>query len=173
MLATLSLILSLSLCKFSRGGTYLTGAAHHWRKEERESGRDLFLNQQFGTRSREYRCAVQEACHSYVREACQRNRGEQLQVKLTREQACVNMSSSEGEVFLKETSDVQSGSFAITPDQLGDKAGDVLSITSSSKARRMSKCAIARLNSSCFLSPLRRWQSRAVMLYCCFTGSLF
>ena len=34
------------------GGTYLTGAAHHWRKEERESGRDLFLNQSEAARSR-------------------------------------------------------------------------------------------------------------------------
>ena len=117
------------------GGTYLTGAAHHWRKEERESGRDLFLNQQEGIRSREYRCAVQEACHSYVREACQRNRGEALQVKLTRRQVDVNMSHSEGEAFLKGTSDINSQSFAITPEQLGEKAGDILSITASSASR--------------------------------------
>jgi hypothetical protein len=65
------------------GGTYVTGSAHHWRKEERESGRDIFLNQQEeGSKSREYRCAIQESCHAYVREACQRNRGEQLSVKL-------------------------------------------------------------------------------------------
>lgn len=107
----------------------------HWRKEERESGRDLFLNQQEGTRSREYRCAVQEACHSYVREACQRNRGEKLNVSLTKEQICVNMSSTEGEAFLKETADFQAQSFAIAVDQLGDKTGAVLSITATSKAR--------------------------------------
>jgi len=117
------------------GGTYLTGAAHHWRKEERESGRDLFLNQQEGIRSREYRCAVQEACHAYVREACQRNRGEQLLVKLTRKQLTVNMTRAESEAFLKETSDVNSQSFAISPDQLAEKAGDVLKMASSSKAR--------------------------------------
>ena len=117
------------------GGTYLTGAAHHWRKEERESGRDLFLNQQEASRSREYRRAVQEACHSYVREACQRNRGEKLNVTLTREQICVNMSATEGEKFLKETADIQSESFAMTVDQLGEKTGAVLSITASSKAR--------------------------------------
>jgi SNF2 family DNA or RNA helicase len=117
------------------GGTYLTGAAHHWRKEERESGRDLFLNQQEGTRSREYRCAVQEACHSYVKEACQRNRGEELQVQLIRKQCHVNMSTTEGEAFLKETSDANLQSFAITPDQLGENSGNVLSLTASSKAR--------------------------------------
>lgn len=115
----------------------MTGAASHWRKEERESGRDLFLNQQEGTRSREYRCAVQEACHSYVKEACQRNRGEQLLVKLNREQRCVNMSKEEGEAFLKVISAVGLESFTITADQLdGEKAGDVLSITSCSKGRQ-------------------------------------
>ena len=117
------------------GGTYLTGAAHHWRKEERESGRDLFLNQQEGIRSREYRCAVQQACHSYVREACQRNRGEKLQVKLARRQFEVNMSESDGEAFLRATSDINLNGFSITPEQLGEKAGDILSLTSSSKAR--------------------------------------
>eukprot|EP00977_Amphora_coffeiformis_P008979 scaffold2033_cov164-Amphora_coffeaeformis.AAC.18 len=117
------------------GGTYLTGAAHHWRKEERESGRDFFLNQQEGTRSREYRCAVQEACHSYVREACQRNRGEKLQVKLTRKQCCVRMSESEGETFLQTISDINLQTFAITTEQLGEKVGDALSVTAASKAR--------------------------------------
>lgn len=117
------------------GGTYLTGAAHHWRKEERESGRDLFLNQQDAVFSRENRCAVQEACHSYVKEACQRNRGEKLNVSLTREQICVNMSKAEGMAFLKKTADVQANSYGINPDSLGDKTGDVLSITASSEAR--------------------------------------
>ena len=116
------------------GGTYLTGAAHHWRKEERESGRDLFLNQQEATRSREYRCAVQDACHSYVAEACQRNRGEKLNVSLIREQVCVNMTTDDGDAFCKITRDVQGG-FSVAPDQLGEKSGDVLAITASSKAR--------------------------------------
>jgi hypothetical protein len=117
------------------GGTYLTGGAHHWRKEERESGRDIFLNQQEGTKSREYRCAIQAACHSYVKEACQRNRGSKLQVSLTRERKFVNMSSTEADFFEKEVASIQSKSFAISVDQLGDKASNVLSITASSKAR--------------------------------------
>lgn len=117
------------------GGTYLTGAAHHWRKEERESGRDLFLNQQEGTRSREYRCAVQEACHTYVKEACQRNRGEELIVSLKKIQRQVNMSETEGVTFMKEISDLDSTSFAVTPIELGDTASDILSLVSKSKAR--------------------------------------
>ena len=118
------------------GGTYLTGAAHHWRKEERESGRDLFLNQQEGFRSREYRCAVQEACHAYINQACQRNRGEELEVRLSREEVAVNMTKSDADAFLKETSDFQSyKSFALSVDELGDKVPSVLAITASSEAR--------------------------------------
>jgi hypothetical protein len=121
-------------------GTYLTGASHHWRKEERESGRDLFLNQQEGARSREYRCAVQAACHSYVKVACQRNRGEALQVQLTKKEYCVNMSQAEGDAFFKATSDLGSQSFAVSMDQLrhlDDKASNVLGVTASSKARQL------------------------------------
>ncbi|KAL3944975.1 MAG: hypothetical protein SGBAC_000951 [Bacillariaceae sp.] len=117
------------------GGTYLTGASNHWRKEERESGRDLFLNQQEATRSREYRCAVQRSCHLYVKEACQRNRGEKLQVQLTRKQINVNMSESEGKQFQKLTNDIDQSTFDISPGQLGEKAADILSISCSSKAR--------------------------------------
>jgi hypothetical protein len=118
------------------GGTYLTGAAHHWRKEERESGRDLFLNQQEGFHSREYRCAVQEACHSYIKEACQRNRGEKLEVQLIRSEVSVNMSKSDAEAFLKETADFSSfKSFALSVDELGEKVPSVLAITTSSEAR--------------------------------------
>lgn len=113
------------------GGTYVTGAHHHWRKEERESGRDLFLNQRESKFSREYRCAVQEACHSYVKEACQRNRGETLQVEKTRVRRIVKMSSTEGDAFMRHAE-----RFEIHPDELGDKVGDVLSITATSKARR-------------------------------------
>ena len=117
------------------GGTYLTGAAHHWRKEERESGRDLFLNQQEGTRSREYRCAVQAACHTYVKDACQRNRGSQLEVSLSRKQKCVNMSPMEADLFVNEIASIQLQGFGVNPDKLGEKTGKVLSITASSQAR--------------------------------------
>lgn len=116
------------------GGTYLTGAAHHWRKEERDSGRDLFLNQQQPTRSREYRCAVQAACHAYVKEACQRNRGEKLLVDLVSKKCETAMSPEDGVSFLKATGD-GSQSFGISPNELGDKATAVLSIASSSVAR--------------------------------------
>lgn len=117
------------------GGTYLTGSAQHWRKEERESGRDLFLNQQETFKSREYRCAVQASCHEYVKEACQRNRGAMLDIKVTRNIEKVRMTQEDSESFIQEISTIQLQSFSILPDQLGEKAGDVLSITSKSKAR--------------------------------------
>ena len=117
------------------GGTYLTGASQHWRKEERESGRDLFLNQAVATQSREYRCSVQESCNAYVQQACQRNRGEKLQVKIKRESLEVNISPTEGKSFLEVAAKAQLDSFAITPEQLGEKVGDALAITASSDAR--------------------------------------
>mmetsp|Transcript_26349 Transcript_26349/g.39929 ORF Transcript_26349/g.39929 Transcript_26349/m.39929 type:complete len:680 (+) Transcript_26349:2845-4884(+) len=117
------------------GGTYLTGAAHHWRKEERESGRDLFLNQQEGTRSREYRCAVQESSHLYVKEACQRNRGAKLQVKLNKHQEFVNMSAKEGDAFLNVIAACKLKGFSNSPDQLGENAHKALSVTANSKSR--------------------------------------
>lgn len=117
------------------GGTYLNGSAQHWRKEERESGRDLFLNQQETFKSREYRCAVQASCHEYVKEACQRNRGAKLDIKVTKNIEKVQMTQTDSESFMKEISAVQLQGFSILPDQLGEKAGDVLSITSKSKAR--------------------------------------
>lgn len=117
------------------GGTYLTGSAHHWRREERDSGRDLFLNQQEGSKSREYRCAVQASCHSYVRTACQRNRGQALEVKLERKQKFVNMSLSEGTEFLSAIKSSNLSSYSISPDQIGDRAGQALNVTAMSKAR--------------------------------------
>lgn len=124
------------------GGTYLTGSAHHWRKEERESGRDLFLNQQEGPKSREYRCAVQEACHAYVAEACQRNRGATLDIQLTKKQYDVNMTPSEGQAFINAVAVCDLNSFTISPDQLGDKASGPLSVTASSKARHAALSSI-------------------------------
>ena len=118
------------------GGTYVTGAAHHWRREERESGRDIFLNQQEeGSKSREYRCAIQESCHTYVKQACQRNRSEALAVSLERTQKFVNMSQSDGEKFHSAIKLTNLNSFSITPDQLGDYVGDALTVTASATAR--------------------------------------
>ena len=117
------------------GGTYLTGACHHWRKEERESGRDLFLNQQEGSCSREYRCAIQSACHAFVKQACQRNRGETLRVRLTLVQLPVNMSAEEGEKFKQRIANLQLSSYSISADQLGEKVSSVLPLSAKSKAR--------------------------------------
>ncbi len=132
----MAVYLNLPLIALHFAGTYLTGSAHHWRKEERESGRDIFLNQQEeGSKSREYRCAIQESCHDYVKEACQRNRGEDLVVQLERKQKVVNMSQADGEKFLKSIKETNLSSFSITPDQLGEKVGTGLSVTASASAR--------------------------------------
>jgi hypothetical protein len=127
-----------SLC----GGTYVTGAAHHWRRDETFSGRDLFLSQIEGTKSREYRCAVSDAAHSYVQAACQRNRGEQLEVDLVREQIYVQMSEEEGRQFLKITSPLGFKNYDISADQLGERTFDLLSLTASSSARHDAFAAV-------------------------------
>lgn len=118
------------------GGTYITGAAHHWRREERESGRDMFLSQTESVFSREYRCAVQAAAHRYVREACQRNRGETLSIKLNREQLCVNMCPDEAISFLKEIQKLDLDTYSVNVDHLDEKTDTILRISASSAARQ-------------------------------------
>ena len=94
------------------------------------------MNQQEeGSKSREYRCAIQESCHAYVREACQRNRGEALDVNLERKEKVVNMSLSDGEKFLSAIKEANLDSYSISPEQLGDKAGNGLTVTASATAR--------------------------------------
>jgi len=118
------------------GGTYVTGASHHWRKEERESGRDMFLNQTESVLSREYRCAVQAAAHEYVEMACQRNRGEALNVNLNRIKSNVNMTEREGEKFMAAVNKAQQNSYSIAANVLGEMTPDALEITASSEARQ-------------------------------------
>jgi len=122
------------------GGTYLTGAENHWRREERESGRDMFLNLQQSKRSRDYRCAVQDAAHKYVQVACQRNRGEKLNVKLNRCEARVNMSSDDGDLFLAAVKKATEGTAETFSFSLGDvpdleKTRPILEVTARSGAR--------------------------------------
>lgn len=120
-----------SLC----GGTYITGAAHHWRRDEAYSGRDMFLSQVEGTKSREYRCAVSDAAHTYVQAACQRNRGEELCVALDRVQICVSMQRSEGDRFMREVTPLGFQRYDVAADRLGERTEALLSLTASSLAR--------------------------------------
>lgn len=118
------------------GGTYLTGSANHWRKHESDSDRNMFLDkQEEGSKSREYTDAQSKSCHAFIREACQRNRGEELAVKLERKQIEVNMLESEGARFIKSIRSLDLSSYTVTPDLLGDKAADALTVTASSSAR--------------------------------------
>ncbi len=70
-----------------------------------------------------------------MREACQRNRGEELAVKLDRKKKIVNMSPNDGKMFLSSIREANLDSYSITPDQLGEKAGNALSVTASSTSR--------------------------------------
>ncbi|KAG7339316.1 SNF2 family helicase [Nitzschia inconspicua] len=56
------------------GCTYIIGLASHWRKLERESRRDIFLQQFLEPRqSREIRKAIYSKCQQYLKVACCRN----------------------------------------------------------------------------------------------------
>jgi hypothetical protein len=115
--------------------TYLTGACSHWRKDERYSNRDLFLSQIEGTKSRDYRIAVQDAAHCYVETACQRNRGEELSVSLQRVQRDVNMSEAEGSEYMAYVSKAGYSTFSVVADNLGENTEEVVELSASSKAR--------------------------------------
>ena len=96
----------------------------------------MFLSQTESVFSREYRCTVQSAAHKYVHEACQRNRGEALPVKLKREQMCVNMSPEEGKKFLAEARKLELDDYGLNVDHLGEKSDVFLQITASSASRQ-------------------------------------
>ena len=116
------------------GSTYVTGAAFHWRKEERESGRDIFLNHQEGSRSREYRRAIQASAQAYVRQAVQRNRGSKLHVDVESVMMKTNMVKVDGDLFNKVVKD--SNGFEVSLEQLTDQELEsVLEVTSTSEAR--------------------------------------
>jgi hypothetical protein len=137
------------------GGTYITGAAHHWRREERESGRDMFLSQTESVFSREYRCAVQAAAHKYVRDACQRNRGEELPVKLQRDQVFVNMSPKEGDRFLAAVASTGfDKSFSVNVNHLGEETENIIGITATSTARQ--KALVDAISSILTKDPLTK-----------------
>ena len=115
------------------GSTYITGAAFHWRKEERESGRDMFLNNQDDTRSRDYRNTVQTAAHEYVKAACQRNRGMDLQVQVTNATPTLCMPEEE---YTKATKLLEAcESFNTLEDLAEEELEKLLKINACSEAR--------------------------------------
>mmetsp|Transcript_4107 Transcript_4107/g.5670 ORF Transcript_4107/g.5670 Transcript_4107/m.5670 type:complete len:1268 (-) Transcript_4107:118-3921(-) len=115
------------------GGTYVTGAAFHWRREERESGRDMFLNYQDESRSREYRRAIQTSAQLYVRQAVQRNRANKINVDVENVIAVTKMSDNDND----KLNSVKKGVKCIsTLDEFKDEEIEkLLCISSKSDAR--------------------------------------
>jgi hypothetical protein len=60
------------------GGAYICGGARHWRRMERASGRDIFLECQESSASREYRALRREHAQKFVSAAVQRNKAEEF-----------------------------------------------------------------------------------------------
>jgi hypothetical protein len=56
------------------GGSYICGGARHWRRMERASGRDIFLECQEVAASREYRALRRQHAQQFVTAAVQRNK---------------------------------------------------------------------------------------------------
>ncbi|KAL3911108.1 MAG: hypothetical protein SGARI_001804, partial [Bacillariaceae sp.] len=106
------------------GNSYIMGQAHHWRRNETFSNRDIFLNQVEEIKSREYRTAVAKSAHAYVKAACQRNCGEALNVEVNKREESVNMSEKEGEAFLRAIEPLGLHHYDISADQLGERTDE-------------------------------------------------
>jgi len=104
------------------GNTYVIGLSSHWRKLEKESGRDIFLHSYLEPKtSREIRANIYAKCQKYLDTACCRNKTEELQnIRLNELRRIVHMSNSEGKEYLnsqcgipseKRSYDTQPGDF--------------------------------------------------------------
>jgi superfamily II DNA or RNA helicase len=114
------------------GGIYVTGLSSHWRKLERESSRDIFLQSFLQPKqSREIRKAIFKKCQDYLDTASCRNKtGEEMSgIELLRESRGVCMSLDEKNLYL----DSQSGILAdrrhlgIKPEDFDPSAGHDIS----------------------------------------------
>lgn len=85
------------------GCTYIIGLASHWRKLERESRRDIFLQQLLEPKqTREIRKAIHSKCQEYLKTACCRNTTETelLGIELWEECVKFQMTEEEKEAYL-------------------------------------------------------------------------
>ncbi|GMH56832.1 hypothetical protein TrLO_g11280 [Triparma laevis f. longispina] len=83
------------------GGSYITSLTGHWRRNERDSGRDNFLHLWLEpTRSRMYRFEKNLQCSNWMACAMQRNKAKALEVTKTVVHHRVCMSEEDGRKFL-------------------------------------------------------------------------
>ena len=108
------------------GGAYITSQRSHWRKNERESGRDTFLDLWLEpSRSRMYRRERHGKAEEWMDKAVQRNKaGDLRDLGVMREdiQHHIEMSQGCGKLFLQSTGNGVN-SFSVMPPDFDENAG--------------------------------------------------
>mmetsp|Transcript_27321 Transcript_27321/g.63976 ORF Transcript_27321/g.63976 Transcript_27321/m.63976 type:complete len:607 (-) Transcript_27321:30-1850(-) len=114
------------------GCTYIIGLASHWRKLERESRRDIFLQHFLEPKqSREIRKAIYSKCQEYLKVACCRNTTEkELEgIEKVEENYPISMSEEEKQMYLDSQHGLERRirSLSIRPENFDPSAGHDIS----------------------------------------------
>lgn len=107
------------------GNTYVIGLSSHWRKLEKESSRDIFLENYLEPKQgREVRKAIFEKCQAYLDVAACRNKtGEEMTgISLNVVECNVNMTESEKNLYCESQRGIHVGkrSLSLTPEDFED-----------------------------------------------------
>ena len=107
------------------GNTYIVGLSSHWRKLEKESSRDIFLESYLEPKQgREVRKAVFDSSQSYLDVACCRNKGEEEMEDIIKniEPREINMTEHEKDLYCRSQKGIPSSqqSLSITPEDFED-----------------------------------------------------
>lgn len=114
------------------GNTYVIGLSSHWRRLERESGRDIFLSNFLEPKqSREIRKNIYAKCQNYLDHACCKNKNEEDMegIELVEEVSVIRMSEEEGELYKSSQSGISPDAkgFAIKAEDFDPTAGHDIS----------------------------------------------
>jgi len=114
------------------GGTYVIGLSSHWRRLERESMRDIFLQHYLDPKqSREVRRHIYSYCQKYLDTACCRNKtGDEMEsIVLTEHRTVVQMNDEECKLYLDSMSGIpaRDRSLAIKPADFDVTSGHDIS----------------------------------------------
>lgn len=107
------------------GNTYIIGLSSHWRRLEKESSRDIFLENYLEPKQgREVRKAIYEKCQAYLDVASCRNKtGEEMEgIELNTEECHVKMTEEEKILYCKGQKGIPPAkqSLSITPEDFED-----------------------------------------------------
>jgi hypothetical protein len=128
------------------GCTYVIGLSSHWRKLERESGRDIFLHNFLEPKqSREIRRSIHERCQDYLYTACCRNKGDKEieGIQKVEHRRIVRMDAQEKALYLKSQRGLPESkqSLGIRPEDFDSSAGHDISVFLRQNAKLASRGA--------------------------------